>query len=529
MLEFNYNYLQLSSSINPLYTSFTNPSINNQGDIAFEAFLDPNLPPLAIFSANETGSKNIIDNSQVFLTEGAFQPVFDPSINDSGTVSFVNNETSQLTDENGNVILDENNEPIIQLDKSAIKIGNGEEPITLVESNIAYETFGGSEINDRGTVVYVVGNLLNIPVDVAVPSTIFTLNAEGAKTEIASTNGIFSSFDVGIDTIGGDGPVTSLDISPSINESNEVAFNANLDTGSQGIFVYDDGEIAEIANNDGEFDQFSSPDINDEGAIAFLTQRDDGSRGIYTNTYGELNTLVDDSGEFSFFNSQPTFNNNGEVAFYGELDDGSAGIFVASEIGYEQIVAVGDELAGSTVQELIIVQEGINDSGQVAFQARLADGNFAIFRADPLNQPTQDSDRLYGDMGNNYLDGQGENDLIVGNEGNDTLFGNDGDDLLQGGQGCDILQGGLGFDSLLGGDNADIFKLTLGDDSDQIFDYVDGTDKFSLDGQNTHLEFSQLEISQNGDNTDIKLLSTGDLLASVSEIDAQAIDVTDFV
>ncbi len=526
MLESNYNYLQLSDTVTPPYTSFTNPSINEQGDVAFEAFLDPNLPPLGIFSANNLGSTNIIDNSQAFLNEGAFQPVFEPSINNSGTVSFVNNETSQLTDENGNVILDENNEPIIQLDKSAIKIGNGGEPVTLVESNVPYETFGGSEINERGTVVYVAGNLLNVPVDFPVATKVFTLSAEGTKTEIASTDGIFSSFDVGIDTIGGDGPVTALDISPSINENDEVAFNADLDTGSQGIFVYDDGEIEEIANNDGEFDQFSSPDINDEGAIAFLTQRDDGSRGIYTNTYGKLDILVDDSSEFSFFNSQPAFNNNGEVAFYGELDDGSAGIFVASEIGYEQIVAVGDELAGSTVEELVIVQEGINDSGQVAFQARLTDGNFAIFRADPLSQPSQDSDRLYGDIGNNYLDGQGGNDLIVGNEGNDTLVGGYGDDLLRGGQGYDILKGGAGYDTLIGGDDADIFKLTLGHGTDQIFDYVDGTDKFSLDA---HLQFSQLEISQNGDNTDIKLLSSGVLLASVSGIDAQAIEVTDFV
>jgi Ca2+-binding RTX toxin-like protein len=526
MLESNNNYLQLSDSITPPYTSFTNPSINSQGDVAFEAFLDPNLPPLGIFAANSWGNTNIIDNSQVFLNEGAFQPVFDPSINNSGTVSFINNETSQLTDENGNVILDENNEPIIQLDKSAIKIGNGEEPVTLVESNVPYETFGGAEINDRGTVVYVVGNLLNTPVDVPVATKVFTLNAEGTKTEIASTDGIFSSFDVGIDTIGGDGPVTSLDISPSINENDEVAFNADLDTGSQGIFVYDDGEIKEIANSDGEFEQFSSPDINDEGAIAFLTQRDDGSRGIYTDTYGQLDVLVDDSGNFSFFNSQPAFNNNGEVAFYAELDDGSAGIFVASEIGYEPIISVGDELAGSTVEELIIVQEGINDSGQIAFQARLTDGNFAIFRADPISQPSQDSDRLYGDIGNNYLDGQAGNDLIVGNQGNDKLVGGDGDDLLRGGQGYDILDGGTGYDTLIGGDDTDIFKLTSGQDSDQILDYVDEIDKFSLEA---HLQFSQLEISQNGDNTDIKLLSTGDILASVSGIDAQAIEATDFV
>jgi hypothetical protein len=216
MLKSTYNYVHLSDSVTSPYTSFANPTINDQGDVTFEAFLASDLPPLGIFSANSGGSTNIIDNSQAFFNEGAFQPVFEPSINNSGKVSFVNNETSQLTDENGNVILDENNEPIIQLDKSTIKIGDGGEAITLVESSVPYETFGGSEINDRGTVLYVAGNLLNIPVDFPVATRIFTLSEEGIKTEIASTDGMFSSFDVGIDTIGGDGPVTALDISPCL-------------------------------------------------------------------------------------------------------------------------------------------------------------------------------------------------------------------------------------------------------------------------------------------------------------------------
>jgi Ca2+-binding RTX toxin-like protein len=525
MLNSTYNYVPISDSVSSPYTSFTNPAINEQGDVAFEAFVSTDLPPFGIFSANSESSTNIIDNSQVFFNEGAFQPVFEPSINSSGKVSFANNETSQLTDENGNVILDENNQPIIQLDKSTIKIGDGEEVTTLVESNVPSETFGGSEINDRGTVLYVAGNLLDIPVDSPVATRIYTISEEGTKTEIASTDGIFNSFDVGIDTIGGDGPVTSLDISPSINENDEVAFNAGLDTGGQGVFVYD-GETKEIANSDGEFDQFSSPDINDDGAIAFLAQRDDGSRGIYTNTYGETKTLVDDSSNFSSFNSQPAFNNNGEVAFFAELDDGSSGIFVASEIGSEKIIGVGDELAGSTVEELVIVQEGLNDSGQVAFQAKLGDGNFAIFRVDPISHPSQESDRLYGDFGDNYLDGYGGNDLIVGNEGNDKLVGGDGDDLLRGGQGYDTLAGGADHDTLVGGDGEDVFKLTSEHNSDQIFDYVDGTDKFSLDSS---LQYSHLEISQNHENTDIKLSSSGEVIASVSGVDAHAIEASDFV
>ncbi len=525
------NYLPISNSIAPPYTSFTNSAINNQGDIAFEGFISPDLPPFGIFIANnfdsEAFNKTIVDNSEAFFQDGTFQPVFDPSINELGEVAFVNTETSILTDENGNLIFDENNEPIIQLDRTTIKIGDGEqEPVTLVESTEPFNTLSGLDINDRGTILYVAGNLLNIPVDFPVASNIFTLNAEGVKTEIASTDGIFSSFDVGLDTIGGDGPLTSLDISPSINESEQVAFNAGLDAGGQGIFVGDGKSTTEIANSYGEFDLFSSPDINDEGAIAFLAQRDDGSRGIYLNSYGETELLVDDSEQFSFFNSQPALNNNGEVAFYAELDDGSTGIYVASEIGSELVISVGDELDGSIVKDLIIVQDGLNDFGQVAFQAELEDGSFAIFRADPVATPSDGNDRLYGDVGNNYLDGGAGDDLIVGGDGHDTLLGGKGNDILRGGAGNDVLEGGAGHDKLFGGEGHDIFKLASGYGSDLIFDYVDGVDKFSL---GTGLQFDHLEILSNEGDTDITLSSTGEILASVVGIDAQAIEASDFV
>ncbi len=526
----SFNFTQLSDTIAPPHISFANPAINAKGDIAFEGFLSPDLPPTGIFYANNFQdnfeSRTVVDNSEIFLNTGAFQPVFDPSINDWGQVAFIENETSILTDENGAPIFDENNEPIIQLDKASIQVGNGEqEPFTLIESIKPFNSFAGANLNNRGTVVYVAGNLLDVPVDFPVTSTISTVS-NGQTTEIASTDGIFSSFDVSLDTIGGDGPITALDISPSINENDEVAFNAGLDAGGQGIFVGDGETITEVANSEGKFDLFSNPNINDEGTTAFLTQRDDGSRGIYLNGYGKTELLVDDGGRFSFFNSEPALNNNGEVAFYAELDDGSAGIYVASELGSSLVASVGDEVAGSTVQELVIVQDGLNDSGQVAFQAQLEDGTFAILRADPVSNPTHNNDRLYGDVGNNYIDGCTGNDLIVGGKGNDTLIGGKGNDILRGGEGYDILTGGAGHDTLVGGDDADIFKLAPDSGIDQILDYSDGIDKFSLDN---HLQFDYLEIAQHNGNTEISLSSTGDVLASLYDIDAQEIDILDFV
>ncbi|MBE9043759.1 hypothetical protein IQ255_04955 [Pleurocapsales cyanobacterium LEGE 10410] len=525
-----FDFTQVSSFIAPPFTSFTAGVINERSDVAFEGFLSPELPPFAIFYANnyqdDVSTGTFIDNSEAFLTTGEFKPVFEPSINDLGQAAFIQSETSLLTDENGAPVLDENGEPIIQFDRITIQVGDGEqEPVVVLESTDAFNAFAGVNLNNRGTISYAAGNFLNVPVDFPVTSGIYTLS-DGETTEIASTDGIFSSFDVSLDVLGGDGPITSLDISPALNEHDEVAFNAGLDAGGQGIFVGDGETITEVANSEGEFDLFSYPDLNDEGTTAFLVQRDDGTRGIYTNSYGETELLVDDSGKFDFFSSETALNNNGEVAFYAELDDGSAGIYVASELGITRVASVGDEIAGSTVGEITFVQEAFNDLGQVAVQARLEDGTFAIFRADPISNPTRKHDRLYGDSGNNHIDGKGGKDLIVGGLGNDTLLGGRGKDILRGGEGDDILKGGKGHDTLVGGADADIFKITSGRGEDLILDYVNGVDKLSLYGD---VQFSHLNISQQDDNTEISLSSTGEVLASLYEVDASVISPSDFV
>lgn len=525
-----YNLVQLSDAIAPPYVSFTEPAINERSDVAFEGFVSIELPPFGIFYANEflenSWSRTIADNSNAFFMEGAFIPVFEPAINDRGTVVFAKTETSILTDENGNPILDENNEPIPQLTRSTVEIGDGEQETTaLLDSDTALNLFADPVINNRGTVAYFAGNLLGIPVDFPTSTGIYTVR-DGEITEIASTAGGFSSFLPGIDIPGGDGPLAGLDLEVSLNEDDKLAFQATLDVGRRGVFVSDGETITEIANSDGELNQFSSPIINDEEAVAFLAQRDDGSRGIYLNSYGETKLLVDESGAFSTLDSETSLNNNGEVAFYAELDDGGAGIYVASEIGSELVVAIGDELAGSEVVGLGISASGINNRGRVAFQATLENGDIAVFRADPISKPTDGNDRLYGDSGNNYIDGDAGDDLIVGNGGKDTLFGDAGDDLLRGGEGHDTLDGGKGNDTLDGGKGADVFKLASGEGEDLILDYTDGIDKFSL---GSGLEFGDLDILQADSNTKIKLSSTGNVLASLYEVDASAIEAMDFV
>jgi hypothetical protein len=58
----------------------------------------------------------------------------------------------------------------------------------------------------------------------------------------------------------------------------------------------------------------------------------------------------------------------------------------------DRVISTGDTLDGSTVQNIIFCEEGLSDSGELAFVAQLADNpetledesRTAVFRATPV-------------------------------------------------------------------------------------------------------------------------------------------------
>lgn len=98
-------------------------------------------------------------------------------------------------------------------------------------------------------------------------------------------------------------------------------------------------------------------------------------------------------------------------------------------------------------------------------------------------------DRLIAGDGDDRVSGGAHGDDLFGGFGIDLLFGGTGDDTLQGGPGRDelfggtmedVLSGGLNNDDLTGGGGADVFIFAPGDGSDQITDFVNGTDRLDL-------------------------------------------------
>jgi phospholipase/lecithinase/hemolysin len=140
------------------------------------------------------------------------------------------------------------------------------------------------------------------------------------------------------------------------------------------------------------------------------------------------------------------------------------------------------------------------------------------------------SNFIFGNLRDDTLNGSSDNDIMLGLLGDDQLFGEDGDDQLLGGFGNDVLDGGSGQNRLLGGPGSDYFVLANSSDDrlQTILDYKDGTDQFKLTGG---LTFSQLAISQVGDDTQIRILGQLETepIAIIKGTQASSLSTEDFV
>jgi Ca2+-binding RTX toxin-like protein len=89
------------------------------------------------------------------------------------------------------------------------------------------------------------------------------------------------------------------------------------------------------------------------------------------------------------------------------------------------------------------------------------------------------NDDIDGDYGDDTLHGGDGDDIIDGSYGNDTLYGDDGNDTIYGAAGDDILSGGVGNDRLVGGTGSDTYHYVSG--KDVIEESSSDTDVIVLD------------------------------------------------
>jgi len=418
MVDLAYNYTRLSStSAQPDFFTFVpnlfaNPSINDAGYVSYEGLVGTPtnyLPPSAIYNGNGNGSPTALINTNTYqftdntgktYNSGIF---YSPSLNNSGTTVLAGAGydfgTAQVNASGPTAVISTNGSINTVAYSSTPFVTSALDPnksINDLSNQVATGSFVSAPgINKQGTTVYVAGNSDGT-------SAIQTKSSSGVTSTIASTSGNsnFSNFLLGgLDVNRGDGPFAKYTL-PAINDKGAVAFNANLKDGGKGIFVSDGSSpntvIAET--NNGPFTYLSLPSINNNGTVAFNAGFTTGGAAILKNTDGNLTTVVDTSSGsiFKDFKSDVALNQQGDVAFLADLNDGSTAIYTATGSGLEKVIAVGDPLDGSTVTNLFVAHTGLNNNGQIAFDAVLANGGQEVFRADPVAVPEPSSVSLFG-------------------------------------------------------------------------------------------------------------------------------------
>jgi hypothetical protein len=309
------------------------PQINDVGTLAVVASLSN--PPFQSILTGNGGPLTTIADTRIGLTN---QPAY---INSSGTVAF-------------------------SIFGSSILTGNGGPPMLIYSRPIQGGTIGLGGINNVGTVAF--GDQ-----DPAGHPAVLT-GSGGPVTVLYNTSS---------------GPFSDLDI-PAINDAGTVVFRADLLGGGVGIFRGNGGPLTTIADTNGAFSNFSfgQPSINLEGTVAFTGGLKTGGEAVAVGSGGPLTVIADTSGPFRLitFGSE-AINDSGTVAFQAELAAGGRGIFTGPDPSADKVITTGDRLFGSTVTGLDF-SGGLNNGGQLAFSANLADGRQVEVRADPIPEPS---------------------------------------------------------------------------------------------------------------------------------------------
>ncbi len=129
-------------------------------------------------------------------------------------------------------------------------------------------------------------------------------------------------------------------------------------------------------------------------------------------------------------------------------------------------VLVGAAVAAATVYSGSLFGDAGNDLLEGGNGQEDLDGGLGN---DTVNGGDGD-DFMGGSDGRDRMSGGRGNDLVHGGTGNDNLFGDAGSDEIQGATGNDTLTGGAGRDLLIGGTGADRFVFASGSGKDTVLD-----------------------------------------------------------
>jgi hypothetical protein len=193
---------------------------------------------------------------------------------------------------------------------------------------------------------------------------------------------------------------------------------------------------------------------------------------------------------------------------------------------------------GEDVEYYFNVHSAGNPDGEVRGQIMAAEADdtseplirFAAAGGDSLEVDTEEI--VFGGDGNDVLDASsgGGSNRIFGRGGNDTLIGGL-DDRLAGNTGDDVIFAGSG-NTLVGGDGSDQFWVAYGElpsTANTIRDFELGIDVIGFSGLTSASAFDDLELVQNGADTQIRTTDQPLAIAVLAGIEATSLDSSSFV
>jgi len=259
-------------------------------------------------------------------------------------------------------------------------------PIGVYKATTSGETelYGGTDlslhtvprVNDAGVVAFRATETVMVSDLLILFDRIF--KGDGGDLTLVATDGIAG--------------VVTIEPRPAIDANGAVAYLTGDGSGGMEVLRNTDIALAPIliASNTGDIAEIIGiPDIEEGGTVIFTAQLSDGRTAIRSGDGGSLTTRVATGPHFSDL-SDPAIAAPDAIAFRGELADGSGeGIFTGRDALNQAVIRSGDFLDGSTVVAVAFDPVGMNNAGQIAFRAVLADGRSGIYRADPGGAPRE--------------------------------------------------------------------------------------------------------------------------------------------
>lgn len=348
------------------YQGVTSPSINNSGTVAFiEGCPTPNPGPSARIRRTAGGPLEtlyeIVPTADEILNFGGYGV----SLNDAGVVSFI--------------VYD--HDPLSFDDPHWLMTADGTTVTTLATApTAAFRAFANSDINNAGDVVF----HAVLPSE-GVNEGIY-IHRSGTNVPIAATGMVL--------------PHTGQTITPfqpQINDLGVVMFSASGLSGSAIFTSSGDGQFTIIGTGDGSINGFAPgnfPTVNNHNEVAFLGGPTEAVQGVMVGAGGPFR-VVATTGSGFYETAVPVINDAGTVAFLATLYPGQicCGIYIGPDPATDKVIGPGDAIPGLGVVENVAMHtEAINNSGQIAFVAGYrtpgGDRAYAIVRAEPPPPPS---------------------------------------------------------------------------------------------------------------------------------------------